>query len=197
MNPYPRILTIGPAIAALGYFGLRSVDAQDAASADRSVEEIYVVRSFRESRDDVTQFCAAERIGFSGATREDKYTFRSVAVSETSGLVTDADVAIVGRLHACVGPVTSTNSYKFYADGDLNSVSFSGRGECVIAQRDYPEQGLMVVRCFLELGQLQDPYVGGQLTTNTMSSRTLSGPSDPPGYTQPSIATVRLWKRRQ
>jgi hypothetical protein len=197
MNPCSRIWTIGPAVAALGCFGPRSVDAQHTASADRSVEEIYVVRSFRESREDVTQFCAAERIGFSGATREDTFTFRSVAVSGTSGLMTDADVAKVGTLHACAGPVTSTNVYAFYADGVLNSVSFSGRGECVIAQQDYPEPGLTVARCFLQLGQLPDPYVGGQLTTNTMSSRALSGPSDPPGYTQPSIATVRLWKRRQ
>jgi hypothetical protein len=197
MNPYSRSWTIVLASAALGYFSLLGADAQDAVSGDRSVEEIYVVRSFRESRVEVTQFCAAERIGFSDATREDTYTFRSVAVSATCGLVTDADVAKVGTLHACVGPVTSANVYAFYADGVLNSVSFSGRGECVITEREHPESGLTVARCFLRLGQLPEPYVGGQLTTNTMSSRTVSGPSDPPGYTQPSIATVRLWKRRE
>lgn len=197
MSPSSRILTISSAIAAMSYLGLRSIDAQNTASVDRSVEEIYVVRSFRESRDAVTPFCAAKRVGFSGATLEDRYTFRSVAISETSGLMTNADVATVGTLHACFGPVSSTNLYNFYADGVLNAVSFSGRGECVIAQRDYPEAGLMVHRCFLQLGQLPEPFVGGQLTTNTIVSRALSGVSDPPGYTQPSIATVRLWKRRQ
>jgi len=48
------------------------------------------------------------------------------------------------------------------------------------------------------LGQLPDPYLGGLLMANTINSRApLGGVSDPPGYTQPSIATVRLWKRRE
>lgn len=39
------------------------------------------------------------------------------------------------------------------------------------------------------------PYVGGLLTTNTLTSRAaFGGDSDPPGYTQASIATIRLWK---
>ena len=39
-------------------------------------------------------------------------------------------------------------------------------------------------------------YVGGQLTTNTVLSRSVVGlVSDPEGYTQPSIVTIRLWKR--
>ena len=40
-------------------------------------------------------------------------------------------------------------------------------------------------------------YIGGVLTTNTLNSKKLVGQeSDPPGYVQPSIATVRLWKKR-
>jgi hypothetical protein len=54
-----------------------------------------------------------------------------------------------------------------------------------------------VQRCFMELSGLPAPYVGGQLTTNTVGSRNALGDrTDPPGYTQPSIATIRLWKRR-
>jgi metallo-beta-lactamase class B len=166
--------------------------------AERSaVEDIYVVRSFREARDPPSAFCAEQRTGFGGATREDRFTFRSIALS-TTGLVTDTNVATVGRLHSCVGPVLGTTSLNFYAEGVLGTISFSGRGDCATAPEGYPEAGLTVQRCFLQLGQLPAPYVGGQLTTNTISSRaTLGGVSDPPGYTQPSIATVRLWKRRE
>jgi len=79
----------------------------------------------------------------------------------------------------------------------LHTVTFTGRGECRLAKRDYPEPGIVVVRCFLELSDLPSGYVGGQLTTNTITSRIrLGDKSDPPGYTQPSIATVRLWRRR-
>ena len=44
---------------------------------------------------------------------------------------------------------------------------------------------------------LPDAYMGGQLTTNTIGSQNALGAvTDPPGYVQSSIATIRLWKRR-
>jgi hypothetical protein len=53
------------------------------------------------------------------------------------------------------------------------------------------------MRCFLDLQGLPPNYIGGQLTSNTVLSRVAVGEtSDPTGYTQPSIVTVRLWKRR-
>ena len=91
-------------------------------------------------------------------------------------------------------PLTSN----FYAEGALGDVSFTGRGECRTAKQDYPEPGVTVYRCFLELRDLPREYQGGQLTTNTVVSRQGIGElSDPPGYVQPSIATVRLWKKRR
>ena len=72
-----------------------------------------------------------------------------------------------------------------------------GRGQCRTTKRDYPEAGITVMTCQLDLKGLPSEYVGGQLTTNTLGSRTLLGAdTDPPGYTQPSIATVRLWRKR-
>ena len=191
-------LVTSAAIMCVVYPG-GSTEAQDATGCfgRSAVEDIYVVRSFRESRDPASAFCAELRTGFGGATREDRYTFRSVAIS-TSGQVIDADVATVGQLHACVGPVIGTTSFNFYAEGVLGTISFSGRGDCAVAPEGYPEPGLTVQRCFLKLGQLPDPYLGGLLMANTINSRApLGGVSDPPGYTQPSIATVRLWKRRE
>ena len=46
----------------------------------RSVEEIYVVRSLRLSRDAASPFCSADRTGFAGARSEDHYKFQSIAV---------------------------------------------------------------------------------------------------------------------
>jgi hypothetical protein len=40
-------------------------------------------------------------------------------------------------------------------------------------------------------------YVGGQLTFNTIRSlRNVGLETDPPGNTQPSMTTIRLWKKR-
>lgn len=53
------------------------------------------------------------------------------------------------------------------------------------------------MRCFLDLQELAPIYIGGQLTTNTVLSGVAVGEtSDPTGYTQPSIGTVRPWKHR-
>ena len=111
--------------------------------------------------------------------------------------MTNANVATIGRLHACFGSTADPLTSHFYAEGTLGGVSFTGRGDCR-AEPDYPEPGVSVCRCFLELRDLPREYQGGQLTTNTVVSRQGIGElSDPPGYVQPSIATVRLWKRRQ
>jgi hypothetical protein len=110
----------------------------------------------------------------------------------------DAKVATVGTLHACYGPMADVLARHFYAEGVLNGLAFTGHGECRTARQDYPERGLTVSHCFLELSNLPREYVGGQLTTNSIGSRQdIGDQSDPPGYVQPSIATIRLWKTRQ
>ena len=163
-----------------------------------SVEDIYIARSFRESRLEPTAYCDAARTGFAGATMEDRYTFRAVATRTADGLVTDADAGVIGELHACFGPLQDDPaSFNFFADGALGGVVLTGRGDCLSTRNDYPEPGMTGFRCYLDLTDLPSEYVGGQLTTNTVGSRNVSGGmSDPPGYVQASIATVRLWKRR-
>jgi hypothetical protein len=85
----------------------------------------------------------------------------------------------------------------FHLELQLGNTALKGIGECRTVKTDFPELGLKVSRCFLELSAPLGRYIGGQLTTNTMVSRKLLGvDSDPPGYTQPSIATIRLWKKR-
>ena len=64
----------------------------------------------------------------------------------------------------------SGNVELLYAEGALGAVTFTGRGECRTTN-GIPELGMVVLRCFLELGDLPSGYVGGQLTTNTMGSR--------------------------
>ncbi len=163
--------------------------------ADNKVEEIYVARSVRESRITPTEFCGEAKIGVK-ATFEDQYSFRSVAIG-SDGLIINPSVQTVGRLQACFGATSDPLVVSFYGEGALGTVTFTGRGECRYVKQDYPEPGMTVMRCFLELSNLPKEYVGGLLTTNSISSKTLLGDkTDPPGYTQPSIATVRLWKRR-
>jgi hypothetical protein len=183
-------------VAVAASVGLTGQERDTGRSGTSPVEEIYVGRSWRESRQAPTDFCAGSRTGFAAASTEDTYTFRSVDVRGSDGRVLDADVAVIGRLHACFGPLPESGSF-FYAEGVLGEVPFVGRGDCRTTRRDYPETGISAMRCFMELSGLPPGYVGGQLTTNTIGSRIdLGDRTDPPGYTQPSIATIRLWRRR-
>jgi hypothetical protein len=100
-------------------------------------------------------------------------------------------------MHVCFGATVDPATLNFHAEGTLSSVPFVGKGECLTVRRDFPERGITVMRCFLDLQRLPPTYIGGQLTSNTVLSRVAVGErSDPAGYTQPSIVTVRLWKHR-
>ena len=171
------------------------LDAQQSAAGPEAVEEIYVARSLREARGEPAAFCAPARTGFGEASVEDRYSFWSVAVRGSDGRVTDAMVEQVGDLRACFGPLPEGGGSFFYAEGSFGDVTFTGRGDCRGSPEASPRDGIGVTRCFMDLGDLSGGYVGGRLTTNTVGSRRQLGAlSDPPGYTQPSIATVRLWR---
>ena len=162
-----------------------------------AVEDIYVARSVRISRVTPTDFCAESRTGFTPATYEDRYTFHTVTTRPSDGRITDALGGQVGQLHACFGETTRPLRANFYAEGELASLSFVGKGDCESPKADFPESGINVFRCFLNLTDLPRGYVGGLLTTNSVRSRKTIGPvAEPAGYVQSSIATVRLWKHR-
>jgi hypothetical protein len=109
----------------------------------------------------------------------------------------DMNVTAIGNIHACFGPVQNTGIYNWYAEGALGSTAFKGNGECHRRKEDFPERGLRTANCFLDLSGLPSEYVGGLLTTNSMTSLKNQGmETDPPGYTQVSIATIRLWRKR-
>jgi hypothetical protein len=161
------------------------------------IEEIYIARSLRESRDQPTEWCSKSRAGFDSVTSEDHYTFRSIAVRPSDGNLVDDNVRMIGRLRACFGSTNNPQLQNFYAEGVIGGVAFRGLGECLASTADYPESGITRSRCFMHLDGLPTEYVGGELTTNSIRSRNVVGDlSDPPGYTQPSIATIRLWRRR-
>ena len=174
-----------------------SAVAQTQGLADNSAEEIYMARSVRESRGSPTDFCAPSRTLFDNLLSEELFTFRSIVAEQFTGRVVDASTNTVGRARTCFGPTRDATIINFYAEITLAGINFAGRGECRVKQ-DHPNAGLAAYRCFLELSDLPSNYIGGLLTTNTIGSRnTLGERSDPPGYTQGSIATVRLWKRRR
>jgi len=171
--------------------------AQPKSAAGKSVEDIYIARTVRESRDFPTAFCAEARTGFpAGGGAEDKFTFRSTATRASDGLLTNSNVKEIGTLHGCYGPTADALVWKMYAEGALGTITFKGRGECV-QKSNYPEPGMTPTRCFIELYDLPNGYVGGMATANNMNSYTTTGEfSTPTGYTQVGIFTFRLWKRR-
>jgi len=177
-----------------------SVSAQDAREtqppASTQVEEIYVARSVTESAVRPTDFCAQERIGFGGATAEGRFTFRSTATQASDGRMINMNVKAIGSIHVCFGPIYNADSYDWYAEGTLGSTPFKGNGECRRRKADFPERGLRTLNCFLDLSGLPSAYIGGLLTTNSMTSLKPGLETDPPGYTQTSIATIRLWRKQ-
>lgn len=199
---WPNVKALGGMLWALAVLGTQSLacaqQGQKAMQAAQpaQVEEIYIARSVRESRIASTEYCAEAKTGFK-STIEDQYTFRSTATRAIDGRMIDTNVKTIGSGHACFGQSVNPTTYNFYMEFLLGNAAFKGIGECLQVKADFPERGMTVVRCFLDLSDPLGRYLGGQLTTSTMWSLKLLGvDSDPPGYVQPSIATIRLWKKR-
>ena len=172
--------------------------AQDTATAHNDKkEEVYVIRSVRISRINPTEFCAQSQTGFADNVFEDRYVFHPVTTRAEDGAVISTVGKETASLHACFGKMADPNLLNFYAEGEIAGIHFTGKGQCTFLKTEFPEPGLSESTCFLHLGGMKDPYAGGLLTTNTLRSRNITGDkSEPPGYIQPSIATVRLWRRR-
>lgn len=181
------------------------------AASAQSLEDIYILRSIREPQPGTADStaaplaapiaggCAASRTGFEPfpADAERFFSFWSVRSQTEDGKVVDPGAARVAELRGCFGPTAEPARQNFYAEVRLGAISFRGRGECQALMIDFPEPGLFPVRCHLVLDGLPAPFVGGLLTTNTMTTKAaFGGASEPPGYTQASIATIRLWKAR-
>jgi hypothetical protein len=164
-----------------------------------SPEEIYVLRSIREQHEPVPNWCSSARTGFEPfpVDAERFFSFWSVRLRPEDGRLVQTKDTRVAELRACFGATSDRARQNFYAEIKLGETSFRGTGECLALNIDFPEAGLFPVRCQLILSGLPAPYVGGLLTTNTMTSKAaFGGDTDPPGYTQASIATIRLWKSK-
>jgi hypothetical protein len=170
-----------------------------AAQTASALEDIYVLRSIREQHEPADGWCSAAKTGFEPFSKDAErfFSFWSLGVQPEDGRVADTKAARVAELRACFGATAELPRQNFYAEIKLGSISFHGNGECLAMKIDFPEPGLFPVRCQLVLSGLPAPYVGGLLTTNTLTSKAaFGGDTDPPGYTQASIATIRLWKAR-
>lgn len=188
--------------AILGTLALLSGAAtalgDDEPGAGTALEEIYVLRSIREPHEAVAGWCSAGRTGFEPFPKDAEriFSFWSVEV-QPDGKVTQMKRTRAAELRACFGATSEPARQNFYAEIKLGSISFRGKGECLALKLDFPEAGLFPVRCQLILADLPATYVGGLLTTNTLTSRAaFGGDTNPPGYTQASIATIRLWKSK-
>jgi hypothetical protein len=162
-------------------------------------EEIYVLRSMRERHVPVANWCDSAKTGFDPfpTDAERAFSFWSISTTAQDGRVVDTKKSRVAALRGCFGPTTEPARQRFYAEIDLGSTSARGSGECSAVMVDFPESQLFPVRCFLVLDRVPAGYVGGLLTTNTLASKNAyGGETDPPGYNQASIATIRLWRSR-
>jgi hypothetical protein len=168
-----------------------------AAGPEAALEDIYILRSIREPREPVAGWCASAKTGFEPFAKDPErfFSFWSLGVDSADGKVVQTKNTRAAELRACFGPTSEPALQNFYAEIKLGAISFRGSGECRAVKVDFPQAGLFPVRCQLILSELPAPYVGGLLTTNTMTSKAaFGGGTDPPGYTQASIATIRLWK---
>jgi hypothetical protein len=171
----------------------------NAAEPSAALEDIYVLRSIREQHLPADGWCSSAKTGFEPFPKDAErfYSFWSLRLQPEDGKVVQAKDTRVAELRACFGATGEPARQNFYAEVTLGSLSFRGSGECLALKVDFPAAGLFPVRCQLVLSGLPAPFVGGLLTTNTMTSQAaFGGDTDPPGYTQASIATIRLWKSK-
>lgn len=182
--------TVGVAVLLCAY-------AAPSHSAETALEDIYVLRSIRDQHDPTADWCNSVRTGFQPfpADAERLFSFWSIETRPADGKVVQTHSRRVAELRACFGATDERARQNFYAEITLGSISFRGNGECLAVGINFPEDGLFPVRCQLVLSGLPAPYVGGLLTTNTLTSKAaFGGATDPSGYTQASVATIRLWK---
>ena len=206
LNHSMPFLPVMPLVAILVGTSIFGCAVQSPATTERpsvgSREDIFVLRSIREERTAESEWCTPARTAFEpldpaggGFVVEDRFSMWAVATQASDGRVTDAKANRVGELRACFRSTADPKVVGFFADARLQSVSFIGSGNCVAVRPDFPEKGITPFRCFLELRDLPAPYASGWLTTNTIGSRAVLGDAtDPSGYVQPSIATIRLWR---
>ena len=188
--------------AIVGVVTLLSAGATPSSNAaprpKAALEEIYILRSIREQHEPSADWCSTSRTGFEPFAKDAErfFSFWSLRV-RPDGRVSETKHRRAAELRACFGATSEPARQSFYAEVNLGSMSLRGNGECLALKIDFPEAGLFPVRCQLVLGGLPAPYVGGLLTTNTITSKAaFGGDTDPPGYTQASIATIRLWKSK-
>jgi hypothetical protein len=170
-----------------------------AVEPSAALEDIYILRSIREQHQPADGWCSSAKTGFEPFPKDAErfYSFWSLRLQPEDGRVVQPKDTRVAELRACFGATGEPPRQNFYAEVKLGSLSFRGNGECLAIKIDFPETGLFPVRCQLVLSGLPAPYVGGLLTTNTLTSQAaFGGETNPPGYTQASIATIRLWKSK-
>jgi hypothetical protein len=173
----------------------------DTSPSASGLEEIYILRSLREERTPKSTWCTSERAGFAPFKTEflldDRFTFWSVQVRPEDGRVANTRAGKAGDLRTCFGLTADPKVVNFYAEGHLGELPVAGNGDCLFVRPDFPEKGIATLRCFLNLRGLPSAYVGGLLTTSSLTSgNVIGGETDPAGYTQTSIATIRLWRGR-
>lgn len=166
---------------------------------DERFEEIYVLRSIRDRQEVQDGRCTTSAVGFDPypLDADRRFSLWSVVSRPGDGLIVDAANRRVAELRGCFGPRDDRTTQNFHAEIRMGSKVFRGRGECQALLVNFPEEALIPVRCQIVLSDLSAPYIGGLLITNTLTSGAqYGGETSPPGYTQASIATIRLWKKR-
>jgi len=188
-----------PAALALSLTGCATQQAPTPGDSPGAREEIYVLRSIREPQSSTGDWCTQERTGFAPlpTDADRKFSFWTVETRSSDGRVVNARASRASEVRVCFGSTADRAVSNFYGEGTIGGMPYVGTGDCRLVGADVPEKGLVLLRCVLTLRGLPPPYVGGMLVTSTIGSKAALGDAtDPPGYTQSSIATVRLWKAR-
>ncbi|MCP4618582.1 MAG: hypothetical protein GY844_19375 [Bradyrhizobium sp.] len=177
-------------------------------ATNTGVESIFLVRSIRTIRYGgpggqgalPTDFCNSSR-GFDNLGSDDFYTFSSIETDVNSGLMGDGEKKTVGSVRACFSTIVTapdgSKSLKMWGLGELAGIRVEGPGACEVLSTVEPD--VTPARCWFEMKALPnaDGFTRALLTTNTVFSKNVFGNvTDPPGYAQSSIATVRLWRPR-
>lgn len=181
-RPVPRLTDAAPAGLALQPASTPRAGVQVSPAGIR--EQVFMLRTTRDSREKPSEFCAAA--GFP-AFAEDRFRAWSVQTDASSGEVTNPRDRQIGELRACVGNTPDRDVVNFYMKGTVaGAPELEFRGTCRFNGRDTPEPGAAPLSCTLTPSG--EGIAGGQVVTNTMNANS-------PAYSTPSFMIMRLWRR--
>jgi hypothetical protein len=173
--------------------------ALQGGAAESHVEDIFLIRSVRVSVNALpNDVCTPSVTGFGSIVADQNFEFFSVAARQSDGMIVNPEVHKLGTGRGCFGLTADPNVANFYGITNFDTLSSISIGTVNRGPTNFPAPGLTESWVKAQVVSATNGYFGGLFTANSIASlNTFGDETNPPGYVQSSIATLRLWRHPQ